>query len=395
MADKGKSENKDDGTPGLDIAAKAAEKKIASTTAAKAVAGGTAKGNAVAGAVGNAAEAVRAAKNKDSVGTVDAVARGAATGVASAVLTPAGGAAVQVVLDSKIGRKTTRSLAGIIVAVISAVMIISLTLAVATISAVMSSASQIISNSGSTETALKGVYTAGCSIILPPFVESDGTEAEEENGEDVITPEEAETLNAELRSRTYKIAGNIDMSHGEMEDFQELNCVLGVGGLASGGYVIDGIDLEQIFTDGEVVFPNTDVAIRRALMFVGNARLACDDGMCLSQCDGLAAEIWGYSNSGYLSANTHWQHAVVNGYAVPGDTNPPLGALLYWDTGHKYGHVATYVGNGMVVSNLTTSPGVSNVYLMPAAQWNRWSKYRGWSAPVFIGAQRSNTGFDR
>lgn len=383
-------------------AGKAVEKKIQKQAATRAVAGGTASaaGGAVAGVAGNIGEAVSAAKNKDVVGAADAAVRGAASGAANVLLTPAGGAAVSAAINSKAGRKVSKGVTRIIIASFIVAVLVPMTVVVTTIAAVMASASQVISNSGATETAVQGVYSEACSIVLPPFAEPseipEGTDpAEIVDDEDFITQEEADAINAELRSRTYLVADNLIISRSEMEDFQELNCVTAVGDLGISGYVIEGIDLDNVFTDGEVVFPNTDVAMRRALMFVGNAKLACSDGMCLSKCDHLAGKIWGYGNSGYLSAATHWAHAVANGYAKPGDTNPPLGALLYWDTGHKYGHVATYVGNGMVVSNLTTAPGISNVYLMPAAQWSKWHKYLGWSAPVFQGVPLSNAGFDR
>lgn len=383
-----------------EVAGGAAAKKASDSLARKAAAGGTKAGGAAAGAVGNAAEAVQAAKNKDAVGAADAAVRGAASGAASVLGSPVAGAAVGAALESKTGRKVSRGVTRTLLAAAAAIVIVPLFLAAATVVAVMSSASAIISNSEATETATTAVYTEICSIALPPLVEATGTAEDKENGEDVITPEEAAATNAELNSRTYSVGPGIVMSRQEVEAFQDEKCSVGalpdLGQLSTGGYVIaPSEDLVNPFTDTGMANENASVAVRRAMMFVGNAHLACSDGMCLAQCDGLAAEVWGYSNSGFASANTHWQHAVDNGYANPGDMNPPIGALLYWDTGHQYGHVATYVGNGMVVSNLTTSAGVSNVYLMPAAQWSQWHPYRGWSDPVFRGAVRPNTGFDR
>lgn len=390
-----------------EVSGATAYNKLSDSLTHKAASGGTTAGGAAAGAVGNAAEAVQAAANKDAVGATDAVVRGAASGAASVLGSPVAGAAVGTVLESKTGRKVSRGVTRTLLATArtllvtaAVIVIVFLVLAAATVVAVMSSASAIISNSEATETATTAVYTEICSIALPPLVEATGTAEDKENGEDVITPEEAAATNAELNSRTYSVGTGIVMSRQEVEAFQDEKCSVGalpdLGQLSTGGYVIaPSEDLVNPFTDTGMANENASVAVRRAMMFVGNAHLACSDGMCLGQCDGLAAEIWGYSNSGFASANTHWQHAVDNGYANPGDMNPPIGALLYWDTGHEYGHVATYVGNGMVVSNLTTSAGVSNVYLMPAAQWSQWHPYRGWSDPVFRGAVRPNTGFDR
>lgn len=135
------------------------------------------------------------------------------------------------------------------------------------------------------------------------------------------------------------------------------------------------------FTTSAELIPNSTKAIARAMAFVGNAKLACEDGQCYQLCDHLAGDIWGYTeSSGYYSAKTHWATAVSQGIAHPGDKNPPLGALLFFDNNPEYGHVATYVGNGMVVSNWQGSPHGNNVYLMHA---DATAGYLGWAYPVF------------
>lgn len=143
------------------------------------------------------------------------------------------------------------------------------------------------------------------------------------------------------------------------------------------------------FTDGPVIYPNTEKALERAYSYVGNAHLACSDGMCYRKCDHLAGDIWGYADySGYRTAKTHWFTAVGQGIANPGDRTPPIGALLFWDTGSA-GHVATYVGDGMVVSNWSNGPQGPNVYLIPVEAFEEeWgAPYYGWADPVFRGGE--------
>jgi hypothetical protein len=153
-------------------------------------------------------------------------------------------------------------------------------------------------------------------------------------------------------------------------------------------YYINNYDGEITFRGGETVFPKTHVAISRAFSSVGDALSVCLDGKCFNKCDHLAGDIWGYEEaSGYYSAMTHWQTAVSQGIAVYGDKEPPLGALLFWETGRPFGHVATYIGNGMVVTNAGGEYG-SNVYIYYADWYDGVGyKYLGWAPPVFFGEE--------
>lgn len=136
------------------------------------------------------------------------------------------------------------------------------------------------------------------------------------------------------------------------------------------------------FKGGELVFPNTREAIRRALSSVGNAKIACDDGECYNLCDHLVGWHWGYDASGYESARTHWAWAVKNGIAHAGDREPPLGALLFWDS-QPNGHTAIYLGKGRVVTNFV-GPAGKNVYIADADWYEKNGRgYLGWADPVF------------
>jgi cell wall-associated NlpC family hydrolase len=69
------------------------------------------------------------------------------------------------------------------------------------------------------------------------------------------------------------------------------------------------------------------------------------------------------------------------------DRQPPIGALVFWETGGPYGHVAVYVGGGRIVSNDLHDqyPGEGGVYLVDLAaveaEWG--ATYLGWSPPVY------------
>lgn len=144
---------------------------------------------------------------------------------------------------------------------------------------------------------------------------------------------------------------------------------------------------EPTFAGGLMMWKQTDAVMKRALAAVGNAENICTDGQCLNLCDHVAGDIWGYTEaSGYNSAAEHWQVAVDSGIAHKGDREPPLGALLFWQTKGVLGHVAVYVGNGQVVSNAVGSAG-ANVYLVDADLYERQSgfTYLGWADPVFHG----------
>lgn len=143
---------------------------------------------------------------------------------------------------------------------------------------------------------------------------------------------------------------------------------------------------EITFGGGEWVYPKTAKAMQRAISSVGDAVSVCVDGKCFNKCDHLAGDIWGYEEaSGYLSAATHWQTAKTQGIARVGDKEPPLGALLFWETGRPFGHVATYIGNGLVVTNSGGEFG-SDVYVAYADAYDKYGwKYLGWADPVFFG----------
>jgi hypothetical protein len=125
--------------------------------------------------------------------------------------------------------------------------------------------------------------------------------------------------------------------------------------------------------------PGADEAVARALRLVGGHGY-------YQLCARLASNIWGRPHSGYYSAAEQWRQMVVSGNAHR-DRNPPVGALVFWDTGSVFGHVAVYVGEGRIVSNDIGDdfPGEGGVYLVDfglvESKWH--AAYLGWASPIY------------
>ena len=123
-----------------------------------------------------------------------------------------------------------------------------------------------------------------------------------------------------------------------------------------------------------------DEAVARALRLVGSHGY-------YQLCARLAANVWGRPRAGYFSAAEQWRQMVATNNAHPDDRFPPPGALVFWETGGPYGHVAVYVGGGRIVSNDIgdTVPGEGGVYLVDfgliESKWG--ATYLGWAPPIY------------
>ncbi|WP_408954303.1 CHAP domain-containing protein [Kribbella solani] len=126
--------------------------------------------------------------------------------------------------------------------------------------------------------------------------------------------------------------------------------------------------------------PGADEAVARALRLVGSHGY-------YQLCARLAANIWGRPRAGYFSAAEQWRQMIATSQAHLRDRQPPTGALVFWHTGGPYGHVATYVGNGRIVSNDIgdSVPGEGGVYLVAfgviESKWG--ATYLGWAPPSY------------
>jgi hypothetical protein len=98
------------------------------------------------------------------------------------------------------------------------------------------------------------------------------------------------------------------------------------------------------------------------------------------QCLRLADDAYGGSER-VGRAIDQWYRAKAAGYAHPKDKNPPIGAQLFWWTNNDARHIATYVGGGKVVTNVTSEGGA--VKLLPASELDTWGPYLGWAEPYY------------
>lgn len=98
---------------------------------------------------------------------------------------------------------------------------------------------------------------------------------------------------------------------------------------------------------GQVAPLSVEQAIAKAESLIGNPNY---EQLCLK----LSAEIYGYATSGAYSAIQAARTIEADGQMRTDIENIPVGALVWYDgapAGNPYGHVAVYIGNGMVVSN--------------------------------------------
>jgi len=95
-------------------------------------------------------------------------------------------------------------------------------------------------------------------------------------------------------------------------------------------------------------------------------------------CLRLADDAYGIRYGRTSTALRQWYRARKAGF---GHTNrmAPIGAQLFWRTSNPAGHVATYVGRGLVVTNM---PG-GRVKMVPWRTLDRWGPYLGWAEPYY------------
>ncbi|MFD8025789.1 peptidase M23 [Streptomyces lavendulae] len=112
------------------------------------------------------------------------------------------------------------------------------------------------------------------------------------------------------------------------------------------------------------------------------AQPARKEGKWWRRCLAFTAIVYGWNVSGVESAIIHYREIPASMKHV-GSRDIPPGALMYWDTGNPWGHVAVYLGDGMIVSNDIRRPGYLDV--VPAAEIeSKWgAKYLGWAPPYF------------
>ncbi len=96
------------------------------------------------------------------------------------------------------------------------------------------------------------------------------------------------------------------------------------------------------------------------------------------QCLRLADDAYG-ATARTTTALAQWSRAKNAGVAHPGDRDIPVGAQMFWSTSNPAGHIATYVGDGKVVTNM---PG-GGLEIIDWRELNEWGPYLGWASPYY------------
>lgn len=122
-------------------------------------------------------------------------------------------------------------------------------------------------------------------------------------------------------------------------------------------------------------------APRSPAQAVAAARRAAGSGGWGGMCELFVEQAYG-TRAVHTTANAHWRAAVAGGYAHPGDSRPPPGALLFYDNGKYTGHVALYLGRDQVASNDVLQSGRISIVSRRELTDGAWRlRYRGWAEP--------------
>lgn len=138
------------------------------------------------------------------------------------------------------------------------------------------------------------------------------------------------------------------------------------------------------FHDGNAAWPAQVTDPRSTLDAIAWARQQIDgSGIWYRACLAFVAEAYGWNYSGTQYAIDLYKVDMPASMRHDGDRNPPVGALMFWETSSRAGHVAIYIGNGQIISNDIRRPGYIDIAPAtdPETQWG--ATYAGWSPPYF------------
>ena len=137
---------------------------------------------------------------------------------------------------------------------------------------------------------------------------------------------------------------------------------------------------------GETVLPRPNPhTIAQAILYAQQQAGPTGDHVWYRACLAFVAIANGWSFSGTDYTVDQYLRVTPAVFRHDGDRRPELGALLYWQTSGRAGHVALYVGQGMIASNDIRIDG--RISIVPATDIEtRWGgRYIGWAPPFFPG----------
>ncbi|MBQ0890707.1 peptidase M23 [Streptomyces sp. RM72] len=137
------------------------------------------------------------------------------------------------------------------------------------------------------------------------------------------------------------------------------------------------------FTDGTQTWKlNNPRSVEEAIAWAKKNAGAGSSKQWYQRCLAYTAIVYGWQFSGVNYAIDHYS-VVPKSMQHDGDRHPPAGALMYWDTGHRAGHIAVYLGDGKVASNDILRPGYIDVVDAELFETKWGARYIGWTPPVF------------
>ncbi|MGW7463757.1 peptidase M23 [Streptomyces xantholiticus] len=137
------------------------------------------------------------------------------------------------------------------------------------------------------------------------------------------------------------------------------------------------------FTDGTATWElNNPRTVERAIIWARANAGVNSTSLWYQRCLAYTAIVYGWNFSGVDYAIDHYT-VVPADMRHDGDRNPPPGALMYWDTGRRAGHIAVYLGNGQVASNDILRPNYIDIVDAGLFESKWGAKYIGWTPPYF------------
>ncbi|MEV6672870.1 lytic transglycosylase domain-containing protein [Streptomyces sp. NPDC051162] len=137
------------------------------------------------------------------------------------------------------------------------------------------------------------------------------------------------------------------------------------------------------FTDGRQSWTlNNPRSVEQAIAWAKANAGSGSSGDWYQRCLAFTAIVYGWNVSGVTYAIDHFS-VVPADMQHRGDRNPPPGALMYWDTGHRAGHIAVYLGGGKIASNDILRNGYIDIVDADLIESKWGAKYIGWTPPYF------------
>lgn len=137
------------------------------------------------------------------------------------------------------------------------------------------------------------------------------------------------------------------------------------------------------FSDGRQTWTlNNPRSVSEAIFWAKAHAGAESSDTWYARCLAFTSIVYGWNFSGVDYAIDHYT-VVPPDMRHDGDRHPPPGALMYWDTGHRAGHIAVYLGDGKIASNDILRRGYIDIVDADLIEQKWQAKYVGWTPPYF------------